>query len=1452
MDSGYSSCEVPDSDELELSWVNGYRGFDSRNNVRYGCGGQAIIYFTASLGIVLFKSPPTQIYFKGHTDDIISMAIYEDQEQGVTHVVTGQIGKGNTYVWSVAARGGGGGGSISLDSTFQTGQKSINVLEFSRDGRLVISIAEDNTVAVTEWKNQRVIANVTGEPAPTYHICPGDSGLSKLFLCCGEKFIRVWSLSGRNLASVKIATSGKGKPQKFWCAAYFKEHWFVGCEDGAIYSFPLDATKVSHVLGTGAAGSEAKGGSKGKKKAAAAPSAASTTAAAVTSFCLSADGELLLSGSRDGTIAIYDGTRAQLNGSPISIKAIFSQVQFLSPQIQSLCIRPAAGGGSGLTLLVGTRGCDILEMTAAGGDWNFVQEAKSPLVQSHCNDELWGLAVHPSLPYYVTVGDDKTLRHWRLHPKAGAVNRMISCTPLKVMARACAFHPEGKVLAVGFGGRVGRGKQKDDGMLRLYRYPHGNEDSSEPFHKLFEIKDAKQWISDVKFSPDGTVLAVGSHDNIVFFYSVTLSQNGDKASLKLTGKFSKHNSYITHLDFSSDGRYLQSNCGAYELLFCDTSTKKQVTSATELRDVRWSTWTCTLGWPAQGIWPAGADGTDVNAVDRSHSGHLLATSDDFGKVKVFRYPCTTEGADALSLSGHSSHVMNVRWTVGDECLLSCGGNDKSIFQWQHTTVGVDSSAASRRGAMDDMGQQSSTLSTTLGEEEDGDTGMGEASGGDEFMAVKPWKGAIRAPELLPTINPSAPSTKLSLHWVHGYTSGSAGAHDSRISSNLFYNNNGEVIYPAAALGVCLHHHDHEDPAKKSQKYFQGHNDDILCLTLSRCKRYVATGQTASKTSKGKGSICIWDAVDCRKLTEMLSCHARGVISLSFNPQGDKLLSIGLDNSYQHTVWSDTGGTWSRVQQLVSEKSDQKTHLYSRWTPAPYDNVQLTATQPEYQFVSGGATSIHFWKIEGSSLSKKESRTGKYKQKPLLCAASLLMKDDHYRLISGTSSGDLYVFDYDSRECKNAIEGAHEGAILTLAEGADHQFLISGGMDKCVKIWNQALQPITFHRLEQSPLLSPVNASIASVDYRLNGDNIVVLVGTIGGEILEIAAQSEQGPKAGRGMGSGTAGTSGPAINFDLMNSTVTVLLQSHYSGELWGLAPHPERNEIVATVSDDGTIRIWDLSSLMMISCTVVGKPMRCVSWNSAGDLLAVGFYDTGKKATPPAKGKKGKGKSSGSSKGESKSGASQLGACAVYRYNSSSHELNFLATGCPSNSWIAEIKFSPLDRCLAVASHDKKLYVYAVPDSLGAGAGAGAEAEGWKISFKKPKFILNKHSSAILHIDFTADEKYFQTNCQAYELLFGDLATGAQKTSATELSVYHGAVPEEEPEKQWASWTCTLGWPVQGIWQEGVDGSEINAVHRSPQNNLLATAEDSGDVKLYRSESPRDPLSHHHPPPPM
>ncbi len=66
----------------------------------------------------------------------------------------------------------------------------------------------------------------------------------------------------------------------------------------------------------------------------------------------------------------------------------------------------------------------------------------------------------------------------------------------------------------------------------------------------------------------------------------------------------------------------------------------------------------------------------------SNSKKILATGDDYGLVKLFKYPCTVEKAKYQKFSGHSSHVCKIRFSKLDKFLISVGGNDKCVFIWE--------------------------------------------------------------------------------------------------------------------------------------------------------------------------------------------------------------------------------------------------------------------------------------------------------------------------------------------------------------------------------------------------------------------------------------------------------------------------------------------------------------------------------------------------------------------------------------------------------------------------------------------------------------------------------------------------------------------------------------------------------------------------------------------------
>lgn len=242
---------------------------------------------------------------------------------------------------------------------------------------------------------------------------------------------------------------------------------------------------------------------------------------------------------------------------------------------------------------------------------------------------------------------------------------------------------------------------------------------------------------------------------------------------------------------------------------------------------------------------------------------------------------------------------------------------------------------------------------------------------------------------------------------------------------------------------------------------------------------------------------------------------------------------------------------------------------------------------EYNFISGGPKGVNFWKVEGSSLSKKPGRfSKKYKETQLLCAANIQGKD-RWRIVIGTATGDLYI--YDERETSDAVENAHKSAVLCLAEGNNCLFLVSGSKDHHVKVWNQALQPISDFDISS---YSCVDASIASIDISpmgLQAGHLILLAGTYGGEIIEISSQK---PDVNNNNNTKKMiDNNSSNIHYDLTNAMVNVLIYSHFDGELWGIATHPLDANIFASVGDDSTLRLWSIKDnkmLKVVSCIII------------------------------------------------------------------------------------------------------------------------------------------------------------------------------------------------------------------------------------------------------------------------
>ena len=70
---------------------------------------------------------------------------------------------------------------------------------------------------------------------------------------------------------------------------------------------------------------------------------------------------------------------------------------------------------------------------------------------------------------------------------------------------------------------------------------------------------------------------------------------------------------------------------------------KRIANKDEVKAIHWATWTGVLGVEVNGIWEKYTDTNDVNACDASFQNEVLVTGDDFGLVKLFRFPCLRKG-----------------------------------------------------------------------------------------------------------------------------------------------------------------------------------------------------------------------------------------------------------------------------------------------------------------------------------------------------------------------------------------------------------------------------------------------------------------------------------------------------------------------------------------------------------------------------------------------------------------------------------------------------------------------------------------------------------------------------------------------------------------------------------------------------------------------------------------
>ena len=591
----------------------------------------------------------------------------------------------------------------------------------------------------------------------------------------------------------------------------------------------------------------------------------------------------------------------------------------------------------------------------------------------------------------------------------------------------------------------------------------------------------------------------------------------------------------------------------------------------------------------------------------------------------------------------------------------------------------------------------------------------------------------------------------------------------------------ELLYFAAAVGVCL------GVENNSQNFMLGHKDDIISMDVHLERGLVATGELGPRPR-----ILVHDLSSQETLCEIRQGVIKGVNILKFSPSGRRLAAVCIDNDNHLAVFEARGGVHQPKEgwdMLKIVKGDRKKITSMEWVS-------------EDELLTLGKRHARSWKIRRDSL--KYTGCSLSKSCDYVVGTGRMEIKGKTQVLAGAANGELQIWKSGGIKDKRHH---HTRALDAIYCGDSNlKIVLTGGRDCLVNFYSRAnLAHIGFINLNQVLTEGSISNRIRSIQLDSQGRNLYL--STYSSEIWRLSELDLEAVITDLNGGHAKKKFDLKALNFmkktakqtkqvnllqymDVDRIETAQLMSGHYApslkwtNEVWGLDVLDR--ERVVSVSDDATLRVWNvntrsLESIVKLNVDAKGNPMpRCSKTGDIQDsckLRSVSASKSGKWAAVGCK-----------------DGTVRL----VDLVNSK--QVKVFKT---RKRWIQCIRFSPNDELLAVGSHDTKIDIFSVRNP---------ESSTQCVPKFKRMSCLKKHRAFITHLDFSVCGRYIHSVCGGYEILFFDAFTGEQLTSgATMLR-----------DEIWDSWSVTLGWPVQGVFQPEWDGSDVNIVDRSrSQHNV-------------------------------
>ncbi|KAM7148990.1 WD repeat-containing protein 90 [Molossus nigricans] len=363
----------------------------------------------------------------------------------------------------------------------------------------------------------------------------------------------------------------------------------------------------------------------------------------------------------------------------------------------------------------------------------------------------------------------------------------------------------------------------------------------------------------------------------------------------------------------------------------------------------------------------------------------------------------------------------------------------------------------------------------------------------------------------------------------------------------------------------------EDLHSGSQQHWLGHSGEISTLALSHSAQVLASASGCG----GAASCCqirIWD-VPGGSCQQLLSHHGTAVQALAFSLDDRLLVTLGDYGDRTLALWS-----MATYELLSSTRLPEPVHGMAF---NPWDAGELAC-------VGQGALTLWLLQQRGANVSLQLHRepipevvgTGELTS---LCYGAMSL------LYCGSNAGQVYVWDTSVGRCFLAWE-ADDGEIgVLLCSGSR---LVSGSNTRRLRLWAVGAVPELRHKG------SGARSSSVFMEREL----------TLDGAVVSAVFHDS--------MDMGVVGTTAGTLWYvSWAEGTSTRLISGHRS----------KVNEVVfspseshcATCGDDGSVRVWSLSSMeLVIQFQVLNQSCLCLAWSppSCGQPeqqhMAAGYSD--------------------------------------------------------------------------------------------------------------------------------------------------------------------------------------------------------------------------------------------------